>query len=75
MNQFEPPKIARFGWSTPHSVRRAAGKPRQMEIFFPLNHDPSQAKVPGVILSHGGGLAYWFAGRITNYWSSSYTLS
>lgn len=35
------------------------GTPRQMEIYFPEGHDPDQAKVPGIIMFHGGG---WTSG-------------
>ena len=31
------------------------GMTREMEIFFPKDHDPSKTSVPGVILFHGGG--------------------
>ena len=33
-----------------YTYKKSAGKPRQMEIYFPPNHDPSRTKVPGVIL-------------------------
>jgi hypothetical protein len=33
-----------------YTYKESAGKPRQMEIYFPPNHDPSRTKVPGVIL-------------------------
>ena len=35
------------------------GTPRQMEIYFPEGHDPKTAKVPGIIMFHGGG---WTSG-------------
>jgi hypothetical protein len=41
--------------------KQSAGLPRQMEIYFPPNHDPATAKVPGVILFHGGG---WSGGNL-----------
>ncbi len=31
------------------------GMTREMEIFFPKDHDPSKKSVPGVIMFHGGG--------------------
>lgn len=34
--------------------KESAGKPRELEIYFPPNHDPAKAKVPGLILFHGG---------------------
>jgi len=39
----------------PYIYKESAEKPRQMEIYFPPNHDPAKAKVPGMILFHGGG--------------------
>jgi hypothetical protein len=34
----------------PYIYKDSDGKPRQMEIYFPPNHDPANAKVPGMIL-------------------------
>ena len=34
--------------------KNSAGQPRKMEVYFPPNHDPTKAKVPGIILFHGG---------------------
>lgn len=34
--------------------KTSAGKERAMELYFPPNHDPTKAKVPGVMLFHGG---------------------
>ena len=31
------------------------GTARQMEIYFPEGHDSAKAKVPGIIMFHGGG--------------------
>jgi len=44
--------------------KQPAGQPRQMEIYFPPNHDPATAKVPGVILFHGGG---WSGGNLSQF--------
>ncbi|MDP1797208.1 MAG: alpha/beta hydrolase [Planctomycetaceae bacterium] len=44
--------------------KHTAGEPQQMEIFFPPNHDPSKAKVPGMILFHGGG---WSGGNLQQF--------
>jgi len=38
-----------------YTYKSSAGKERQMEIYFPSDHDPAKAKVPGLILFHGGG--------------------
>ncbi len=44
--------------------KESAGKPRKMEIYFPPNHDPSKAKVPGLILFHGGA---WLGGNLDEF--------
>lgn len=44
--------------------KESAGKPRQMEVYFPPNHDPSKAKVPGMILFHGGS---WTGGSTAQF--------
>jgi acetyl esterase len=40
------------------------GKPQQIEVHFPPNHDPAKAKVPGMILFHGGA---WKAGDLSHF--------
>ena len=47
-----------------YTYKESAGKPRQMEIYFPPNHDPSRTKVPGVILFHGGA---WGHGTLEQF--------
>jgi len=47
-----------------YAYKQSAGKPREMEIYFPPNHDPSKAKVPGVILFHGGS---WSGGSLSQF--------
>jgi acetyl esterase/lipase len=44
--------------------KTSAGKPREMEIYFPPHHDPAKAKVPGIILFHGGG---WSGGTLDQF--------
>jgi len=44
--------------------KHSAGQPREMEIYFPPNHNPAKAKVPGVILFHGGG---WGGGSLSQF--------
>ncbi len=44
--------------------KTSGGKERKMEIFFPPNHDPTKAKVPGLILFHGGG---WTGGTLAQF--------
>lgn len=56
-----------FGDTPPGDVRvykSSAGKPRQLELYFPPNHDPAKAKVPGLILFHGGG---WRGGSLKQF--------
>ena len=48
----------------PYIYKHSAGKPRQMEIYFPPGHDPAKAKVPGVILFHGGS---WSGGNLNQF--------
>lgn len=42
----------------------SAGQPRKMEVYFPPNHDPAKAKVPGMILFHGGA---WLGGSLDEF--------
>jgi acetyl esterase len=35
--------------------KESGGKPRRMELYLPPGHDAAKAKVPGLILFHGGG--------------------
>jgi len=44
--------------------KQSAGKPRELELYFPPNHDPAKAKVPGLILFHGGG---WSGGNLGQF--------
>ncbi len=48
----------------PYIYKTSAGKERKMEIYFPPNHDPAKAKVPGMILFHGGG---WQGGTLEQF--------
>jgi len=48
----------------PYTYKTSAGKGRQMEVFFPPDHDPAKAKVPGLILFHGGG---WSGGTLDQF--------
>lgn len=48
----------------PYIYKTSAGKERQMEIFFPPNHEPAKSKVPGIILFHGGG---WQSGTLQQF--------
>lgn len=44
--------------------KQSGGQPRQMEIFFPKDHNPPAKKVPGIILFHGGN---WTDGSLAGY--------
>jgi acetyl esterase len=48
----------------PYIYKESAGKPRQMEIYFPPGHDAAKAKVPGMILFHGGA---WGGGSLGQF--------
>jgi rhamnogalacturonyl hydrolase YesR/acetyl esterase/lipase len=48
----------------PYIYKHSAGKPRNMEIYFPPNHDPAKVKVPGLILFHGGS---WGGGTLAQF--------
>jgi dienelactone hydrolase len=57
-NQFDGPT------GKPYVYKTSAGKERKMELFFPPNHDPKSARVPGMILFHGGG---WQGGHLSQF--------
>lgn len=44
--------------------KNSAGQPRKLEVYFPPNHDPAKAKVPGMILFHGGA---WLGGTLDEF--------
>lgn len=44
--------------------KESAGKPRDMQIYFPPQHDPANARVPGLILFHGGS---WLGGNLSQF--------
>ena len=54
--QVQPGK--EFTYKTSH------GQPQRLEVYFPAKHDPRAAKVPGVLLFHGGG---WAGGDRTQF--------
>jgi acetyl esterase/lipase len=47
-----------------YTYKQSAGKPRELEIYFPPNHDPAKSKVPGLILFHGGS---WTGGTLDQF--------
>lgn len=48
----------------PYVYKQSGGAPRDMEIYFPPNHDPAKAKVPGILLFHGGA---WTGGTLSQF--------
>jgi dienelactone hydrolase len=44
--------------------KHSAGQPQALEIYFPEGHDPSTAKVPCVLLFHGGA---WGGGDLKQF--------
>lgn len=48
----------------PYIYKTSDGKERKLEIYFPPNRDPAKAKVPGMILFHGGG---WSGGTLAQF--------
>ena len=44
--------------------KHTAGKPQTLEVYFPKDHDPAKAKVPCVLLFHGGG---WSGGDLKTF--------
>lgn len=60
--------VALYAADTPpgksYVYKQSAGQSRDMEIYFPPNHDPAKSKVPGVILFHGGG---WGGGSLSQF--------
>ncbi len=47
-----------------YTYKESAGKPRNLEVFFPPNHDASKSRVPGMILFHGGA---WAGGSLSQF--------
>lgn len=44
--------------------KHSAGQPRELEVYFPKGHDPSNAKGPCVLLFHGGA---WGGGDLKQF--------
>ena len=38
-----------------YTYKESGGTKRELEVYFPKGHDPTKAKVPGIIFFHGGG--------------------
>lgn len=49
---------------TVHVYKHSAGKPREMEIYFPPGHDPATNRGPALLLFHGGG---WGGGDLSQF--------
>jgi len=52
--------------------KQSAVQPREMEVYFPPDHDPARARVPGVILFHGGG---WSGGSPSQFRTACHYLA
>jgi acetyl esterase len=48
----------------PYIYKQSVGEPREMEIFFPPNHDPAKSRAPSLILFHGGN---WVGGSLAQF--------
>ncbi|MFM1770606.1 MAG: Carboxylesterase NlhH [Verrucomicrobiota bacterium] len=46
------------------TYKESAGQPRALELYFPPGHQPASAKVPGLLLFHGGG---WNGGSLAQF--------
>ena len=44
--------------------KHSGGEPREMEVFFPPNHDPAKSRATGLILFHGGN---WSGGSLAQF--------
>jgi len=44
--------------------KQSGGRPREMEVYFPENHDSAKTAVPGILLFHGGG---WTGGSLSQF--------
>jgi len=44
--------------------KHSGGEPREMEIFFPPDHDPAKSRAPGLIIFHGGN---WVGGSLAQF--------
>ena len=47
-----------------YTYKHSAGQPRELEVYFPSEHDPSTAKRPCVLLFHGGA---WGGGDLKQF--------
>lgn len=47
-----------------YTYKYTAGKPQQMDVFFPASHNPATDQAPGMLLFHGGG---WRGGDLSQF--------
>jgi acetyl esterase/lipase len=47
-----------------YTYKTSNGQPQKLEVYFPEGHVTEKAKVPGVLLFHGGG---WSGGDLTHF--------
>ena len=64
----DSPAQSKFDLSPPagksYVYKHSAGKPRELEIYFPPKHDPAKSKVPGLLMFHGGA---WSGGNLSQF--------
>ncbi len=48
----------------PFVYKESGGEPRDLEVYFPADWDPSKHKVPGIIFFHGGD---WTGGNLNQF--------
>lgn len=48
----------------PYVYKQSGGEPRDLEVYFPPDWDPSKNKVPGIIFFHGGD---WTGGNLNQF--------
>lgn len=60
----EPNPSVRVAPGKEFTYKISHGQPQKLEVYFPTNHNPEKAKVPGVLLFHGGG---WTGGNLTQF--------
>lgn len=47
-----------------YTYKEVEGVKREVEIYFPKDHDPSKKAVPGILFFHGGA---WFGGKRSQF--------
>ena len=60
----EPNPSARIAPGRKFVYKISHGQPQELEVYFPKDHDPAKARVPGLILFHGGS---WVGGDLAQF--------